>query len=97
MSMSVGVDIGVPGVIMSPSEELALAAKASERPPMIEGLCRVHKICRGLDGRRMGRGATRRDALSKDRSIVDCASYVDGPMDAKQRGLLPKQRLKTDD
>ena len=35
MSMSVGVEIGVPGVIMGASDEFALAATAIDRRPMV--------------------------------------------------------------
>jgi len=34
MSMSVGVEMGVPGVIMGASDEFALAATAIDRRPM---------------------------------------------------------------
>ena len=74
MSMSVGVEMGVPGVIIAASDALAAAA-AIDRPPMMEvgGVYRVQRMWGwGLDGRTKGRVLDRkRDALSEERSIVD--------------------------
>jgi hypothetical protein len=75
MSIRVGVEMGVPGVIKGPSDELALAATAIDRHPKrvcAAAPCRVHaRACWGLDGWMSGRGARRRDALRAERSIVE--------------------------
>ena len=77
MSMRVGVEIGVPGVINGAADAPALAVAVKERLPMAvtkRGTFRVHddRICCGLEGRTLwgGRGIKERDALSEDRSIV---------------------------
>jgi len=78
MSMRVGVEIGVPGVIIvavggAASDGLpALAATAIPRLPrtFLTGRA-VHKIGDELEDRIRGRGNTIRDALIEDRSIVD--------------------------
>jgi hypothetical protein len=80
MSIRVGVEMGVPGVINGPSDEFALAATAIVlRLPTIIGLCRIHDmICWRLDERSMGGGRTSRDALREDRSMVDWAANDSG-------------------
>ena len=77
MSMSVGVEMGVPGVIKGPSDALAVAATAIDRHPKLAALMFAAAACReqasrcwGLDAWSSGRGASRRDAWSEERSIV---------------------------
>jgi hypothetical protein len=83
MSMSVGVEIGVPGVISGPSEELAVAETAIDRLPrrrVVVGDGRLHRACGVCVERRRERGESRRDALREVRSIVGLLRRGDGWM-----------------